>query len=102
MPLTAQNYTDIGTTITGGISTIFGSRNNRKAAEAQADAIRKQAEAQKEIALIQMETEKLKAQSGLNAQKPKMGGNTTLYIALGVGAVVVLGVVIFAVTRKKA
>jgi hypothetical protein len=37
----------------------------------------------------------------LEANKPKAGGNTTLYIALGVGGVLVLGVVIFAVTRSK-
>lgn len=100
--LTGAEWTNIGTSVVGGLGNFLGSQNNLKSAQAQADAIRKQAEAQKEIALIQMETEKLKAQSGLNAQKPKMGGNTTLYIALGVGAVVVLGVVIFAVTRKKA
>lgn len=100
--LTGSEWTSIGTSVVGGLGSFFGSQNNLKSAQAQADAIRKQAEAQKEVALIQMETERLKAQAGLNAQKPTTGGNTMLYVALGVGAVVVLGVVIFAVTRKKA
>ena len=102
MPLTAQNYTDIGTTVVGGLGTIFGSRNNRKAAEAEANAMRENAQAQERIAQLALEGEKLKAQTALALAQAKPQGNKTLYIALGVGAVVVLGVVIFAVTRKKA
>jgi len=40
------------------------------------------------------------AKSGVGAGTK--AGSKTLYIALGIGAVVILGVVIFAVTRKKA
>jgi len=40
------------------------------------------------------------AKSG--AGKTTQAGSKTLYIALGIGGVVILGVVIFAVTRKRA
>jgi hypothetical protein len=42
-----------------------------------------------------LDLETAKAGAGTKA------GSNTLYIVLGIGAVVVLGVVIFAVTRKK-
>lgn len=51
---------------------------------------------------LAVERERTKqAELMLQAQQPKQGGNTTLYIALGVGGVLVLGLVIFAVTRNK-
>jgi len=85
---------------TGG--DIFASTQNRKAQEAQAKALREQGLSQIEVAKIMQETERLKLEalkSGAGASTK--AGSKTLYIALGVGAVVILGVVIFAVTRKK-
>ena len=43
----------------------------------------------------------LNAQAGLNKVSAGQGGNTTLYVALGIGGALVLGLVIFLVTRKK-
>jgi len=81
---------------------IFSSTQNRKAQEAQAKALREQGLSQVEVAKIMQETERLK----LEALKSGAGagtkaGSPVLYIAVGVGAVIILGVVIFAVTRKK-
>jgi len=50
-----------------------------------------------------LEAEKVKAdalKSGAGAGT--QAGSKTLYIGLGIGGVVILGLVIFAVTRKKA
>jgi len=41
------------------------------------------------------------AQSGLSNASTGKGGNTTLYIALGIGGVLVLGLTIFLVTRNR-
>jgi len=100
--LTGTDYTNIGTSLFGGASSYFGSVEQRKASEAQAEALRQQGLTQLEIAKIQQQTklaelEALKSGAGAGGGT----GNKTLYIALGIGGVVVLGLVIFAVTRKK-
>lgn len=98
--LTGAEYTAIGTSLFGGVTGFLGSKEQRKASEAQAEALRQQGLSQIEVAKIMQETERLKleqAKAGTGAK----AGSKTLYIALGVGAVVILGVVIFAVTRKK-
>jgi hypothetical protein len=96
------DWTGLGGNILTGAGTFFGSQEQRKAAEAQADALIKQGLSQVEVAKIQQQTRLAE----LEAQKSGAGastgaGNKTLYIALGIGGVVVLGLVIFAVTRKK-
>ena len=90
----------LGILSTGG--TIYSSEQQRKSAEAQARALREQGLSQIEVAKIMQETERLKLeQAKAGAGAGAGAGSKTLYIALGVGAVVILGVVIFAVTRKK-
>jgi hypothetical protein len=57
-----------------------------------------------EIANIGLETEKLRlasAQAGLGNASSGKSGSTTLYIALGIGGALILGLTIFLVTRKK-
>lgn len=100
MPLTAQDYTSIGTTVFGGATSFLSSQEARKSAEAQADALKAKGYSDIEVAKLMLEGKKLELQTALAGGK-KTAGNTTLYIALGVGGVVVLGLVIFAVTRKS-
>jgi hypothetical protein len=96
------DWTGLGGSLIGGAGTYFGSVEQRKAQQAQADALIAQGKSQVEVAKIMQETERLKlAQQQSGAGASSGAGSKTLYIALGVGAVVVLGVVIFAVTRKK-
>ncbi len=95
---------DWGGTVTSVLTTggnIFASTQQRKAQEAQAKALREQGYNQLEIAKIQQQT-KLAELEALKAGAGTKAGSPVLYIAVGVGAVVILGVVIFAVTRKKA
>jgi hypothetical protein len=100
--LTGSDYKDIGTTLFGGATTYFGSQENRKAAQATADALRAKGYSDVEVAKLMLEAEKVKAEAAKSGASAGTGaGSKTLYIALGVGAVVILGVVIFAVTRKK-
>lgn len=96
------DWTGLGGNIVSGAGTYFGSVEQRKAAEAQAEALRQQGLTQLEIAKVQQQTklaelEALKSGAGASTG----AGNKTLYIALGIGGVIVLGLVIFAVTRKK-
>lgn len=83
-----------------GVTSYFGSVENKKAAEAQAEALRQKGLSDVEVARIMLEGKKYDLEIAKSGGG-KSSGNTTLYIALGVGGVVVLGLVIFAVTRKS-
>jgi hypothetical protein len=98
--LTGSDFLTAGTGVLTTAGTYFGSVEQRKAQQAQAEALRQQGLTQLEIARVQQQT-KLAELEALKAGGGAKAGSNTLYIALGVGAVVVLGVVIFAVTRKK-
>ena len=96
-------FSDWGGQAIGGLSTIIGTTIGSKA---QSDALNKQAEIASqnnqtalELARIQQETAKINLASA-SKSTTATGSNKNLYIALGVGGVVVLGVVIYAVTRK--
>lgn len=97
------DYAGVGLGLVNTAGTVYASEQARKAAIAQANALIAQgvsAERVQQLILegkrLDLETAKAGAGAGTKA------GSKTLHIALGVGAVVVLGVVIFAVTRKKA
>ena len=100
--LTGTDYKDIGLGLLVSGTTYLSSQEARKAKEAEADALRAKGLNDIEIAKIMLEGKKYDleiAKSGKTAGTK--AGSTTLYIGLGIGAVVILGVVIFAVTRKK-
>lgn len=101
MGLTAQDWTGIGTTVLGSTTALLSSKENRKSAEAQAEALKQKGYSDIEVAKLMLEGKKLELETALAGGGKKTTGNTTLYIALGVGGVLVLGLVIFAVTRKK-
>ena len=103
-PSTASgfDYSGLAQSFLGGVGNFFSSKNNLKSAQAQADAMVKSGELSLEAQRLALEGKKIDAQTALALAQAKPQSNKTLYIALGVGAVVILGVVIFAVTRKKA
>lgn len=87
---------------TGLASTIIGSNAQSKANEAALEKARLDNETALQLAMIANDTAKIQANAALaTAKNQPTSNNKTLYIALGIGGVVVLGVVIFAVTRKK-
>lgn len=91
------------TSVLGSGATIYASEQQRKAAKAQADALIAQGVSQERVQQLILEGKKLDLETARAGGGATSGaGSKTLIIALGVGAVVVLGVVIFAVTRKKA
>lgn len=96
--LTGSDWTNIGTTTFGSLAGWLGSKESTKASQAQADALIKQGLSQVEVAKIMQETERMKLEA--SKAQPASSGSKTLYIALAVGGVVVLGGIIFAVTRK--
>jgi len=96
------DYGGLATSLIGGVGGFFNSKNNLKASQVQADAMLQSGQLSLEAQKLALEGEKLKSQTALALAQAKPQGNTTLYIALGVGGVLVLGLVIWAVTRKKA
>jgi hypothetical protein len=89
-----------GNLISGGFS-FFGKQKEADAIRAQADALRAKGASEVEVAKLMLEAKKIELEQAKLGGGAKTG-STALYIGLGVGAVVILGVVIFAVTRKKA
>jgi hypothetical protein len=73
---------------------------NVKNAQGQANATQEALNTQYQIALQNQQNIKLMQQAG-QAPPPQEKSNLPLYIGLGVGGVVILGVVIFAVTRRS-
>jgi hypothetical protein len=96
------DYSGVASSLIGGLGNFFSSENNKKSAQSQAKAMIKSGELSIEAQRLALEGKKIDAQTALALAQGKPQTNTILYVALGVGAVVVLGVVIFAVTRKKA
>ena len=95
---------DWASIVTSGIGVLgtFGMANtNTKNLQAQLDAQNQKNATDLEIAKTQLKIAEVNAQSGLNKASAGKGGNTTLYIALGIGGALVLGLVIFLVVRKK-
>jgi hypothetical protein len=97
--LTGDQYTQIGTGLFTGATNLIGSKNQLKGQEAQANALIKQGLSQVEIAKLQLQSEQTKLEA-LKAGGGTTSNSKTLYIILGVGGVLVLGGIIFAVTRK--
>jgi hypothetical protein len=96
------DYSGVASSLIGGLGNFFGTQNNLKSAQSQAKAMVKSGELSLEAQKLALEGKRIDAQTALALAQGKPQSNTILYVALGVGAVVVLGVVIFAVTRKKA
>lgn len=92
---------DTGGKVVGGVIDLGGglilSNQQKQALNKQAQIEADKAKNQLALAQLQLEATKVQAQSA----GAKSSGNTMLYVGLGVGAVVLLGVVVFAVTRSK-
>jgi hypothetical protein len=86
----------IGSVIGFGGGLVLSNQEKQKLKQQSAD-IALQAQSQVEVARLQVEKAKIEASKASAGES----GNTMLYVGLGIGAVVILGVVIFAVTRKK-
>jgi hypothetical protein len=89
----------VGALFSFGLSA-FGSNQARQDLKAQANIVAQQGQSQ--LAVAQEGTKQ--AQLALEAAKLQgsgAGGNIALYVGLGIAGVVVLGVVIFAVTRRS-
>ena len=95
-------WTSLGGNLLSGGLNFFSSKENRKGLEAQANALRDKGLSEVEVAKLMVEAKKLELEQARLGGGAKSGsGSSALYIGLGIGAVVILGVVIFAVTRKK-
>jgi hypothetical protein len=95
------DFGGLATGLIGGVGDYFGSRNNLKSAQAQADAMVQSGQLSLQAQQLALEGKKIDAQTALALASAKPQGNTMLYIALGIGGVLILGVVIWAVTRKR-
>jgi ribosomal protein S11 len=84
--------------VEGGIG-LYGNKKASDIAKQQANDAKAVAELQYQTALATERAKALESQGGgKTTEKPK--SNTALYIGLGVGGLVLIGAVVFAVTRK--
>jgi len=82
----------------GTIGGAIGSKQQRDLARENANAQRELLDKQLQLAQIGRDTELAKINAMLNLPK---SSKLPLYIGIGVGSVLVIGVVIFAVTRNR-
>lgn len=99
---TGSDFSSLGSSLIGGVGGFFSSKNNLKSSQIQADAMLQSGQLSLEAQKLALEGKKIDAQTALALASAKPQGNTMLYVALGIGGVLVLGLVIWAVTRKKA
>jgi hypothetical protein len=95
------DYVQIGTTLLNFGTQVWASAQARKDAEAQARVLIAQGASQVEVQKLINEGKRLDLEAAKAGVVGGKSGSTVLYIALGIGGVLILGVVIFAVTRKK-
>jgi hypothetical protein len=94
-------WADLAGSLIGFTGGLIMNNQNVKNAQAQAEATQQALDKQREIALINQQTVAMQNQ----ANKPQVTDTNTksnlpLYIGLGVGGVLILGLVVYAVTRK--
>jgi hypothetical protein len=94
---------DLFGTLVGGILTtgtgLILNNQAKQTAKGQANSQKEALELQ--LAITKQQEQNLMLQNQINQPKPQDGkSNLPLYIGLGVGGVVILGLVIFAVSRK--
>lgn len=93
----ANTITSLVGTGLGFLSSSQAGKDQRAIAEANAQAAIANAQSQTELIRAQLALEQLKLQ---NVQAQPIKNNTLLYVGLGVGAVVLIGGLIFAITKK--
>lgn len=91
-------------TLASGITTLLGLGVSAFGNKQQQDIAREQANNAKYLADQQLKIAEINQQTALaqlqGAKQPEGKSNMPLYIGLGVGGVLVLGLVVYAVTRK--
>ena len=94
------DWVGAGTNLFGTVTSYFSNQSN-------ANALRDQANASRDASNAQADAIKYKADKDLEALKlqlaaggQKKSDNTLLYVGLGVGGVIVIGLIAYAATRK--
>lgn len=99
-----DNYGGVISSAIPALTKLFSANTDTKNIQAQLDAQNKSNETALALKDKDIELAKLAlatSQNQLGSTSAGKGGNTTLYVALGIGGALVLGLVIFLVTRKK-
>jgi hypothetical protein len=96
----AGDYISGATSLFGSVTSYLGSKDQLKAAQTSANATLASNQTALEIAKLNQQTILTQAQIEAN-KNLKPSSNTVLYLGLGVGGVMIIGLVVFLITRKK-
>lgn len=94
-----QFINDVGPIIVGAGTKLVLNNQERKKAQGEANRVKEENDKLYQAELLRQQNLKLLKEAS-KAPPEKEKSKLPLYIGLGVGGVVVLGVIIFAVTRK--
>jgi hypothetical protein len=99
--LTGADWAGLAGVVVGGVGGVLKSQNDLKATQAQANALNNQSAAGVEIARINALTaQTLASAGGAKTTTTKKGLSTGAIAGIAIGAIVVVGAIIYAVTRK--
>jgi hypothetical protein len=89
-----------GAGVLTGVIGLIGGKQQQDAIKGQANSQAKLAEAQLQIAQLNQQTELAKLEALKQGAGTPTKSNTALYVGLGVGGVVILGLVVFLAVKK--
>jgi metal-dependent amidase/aminoacylase/carboxypeptidase family protein len=95
--LTGTDYANMGTSLLGAVGGFLGGKQQQDIAKANANATIQANQTALEIAKLNQQTALAQLQA---KNQPSSSNNLPLYIGLGVGGVVIIGLVVYFVTKK--
>lgn len=99
--LTGSDWAGLAGVVIGGVGGVVKSQNDRKATEAQANAINNQSAANVEIARLNaLAAQNMSSGGASSIPGAKTGLSTGAIVGIAIGALAVVGAIIYSVTRN--
>jgi hypothetical protein len=98
--ISGETWLTSGTSLLGGALTFFGTQKTSDAIKAQSNAQASISQSQLEIAKINQQTELAKLEALKQGGGLPQKSNTGLYVGLGLGGLLILGLVVYVAVKK--